>query len=583
MALVAQGRSSELAYLLPTLSKALHTRLLQANHATIVKIMGNVGRCSKDLAAESVTLFMDSLPTTDSNLESQILTEIDDTVSTYPSSIAGLEERIRAVGQQSLCKKIIERILSYKQHSNSQIDFSSHSILIDGRNDSASLQHAISKDSSIEKRPDSNSNSNFRRPSEVSAEEYAIQQLDRNIEKMMRNGHYNNYKRMMEEREGRSASSATLNNNNKESDEQFEQPQFLAGPSQATDILFMCRDGRVRPAMANRRPLQFPRSETTFPAQPGPVITMRVGDISVEDTVAQPDRSDVVQQFVEHRKNKIRRYISEIHQRFPIPIQCTVEASKNSKHRMLVHFACQNRSSFCAFPNDSLFAFKTKQPSLWLHLMFLQMQSCFLDERKAAAGRSSQAFQTLSHCWTCLPNSIRKNREFTTLVTSAFPNSTDQEKLLKELEETLFFDNFTFDSANNKWNCFSCSNPDKVRILEGQLKEKKTRYKLFKRWKTKYFTLSSAALSSSCDQDLPASNNNNFGSGIDLRSIRSVRSLSRGKRSRKSLRKAIQIFTDCNTSLILKANDEKKAQEWLQCLQIAVAHAKREPSIGERF
>lgn len=43
----------------------------------------------------------------------------------------------------------------------------------------------------------------------------------------------------------------------------------------------------------------------------------------------QPDRSDVVQQFVEHRKNKIRRYISEIHQRFPIPIQCTVEASKS--------------------------------------------------------------------------------------------------------------------------------------------------------------------------------------------------------------------------------------------------------------
>lgn len=39
--------------------------------------MGNIGRCSKDLAAESMVLFMDSLPTADSNLESQILTEID--------------------------------------------------------------------------------------------------------------------------------------------------------------------------------------------------------------------------------------------------------------------------------------------------------------------------------------------------------------------------------------------------------------------------------------------------------------------------------------------------------------------------
>ena len=106
----------------------------------------------------------------------------------------------------------------------------------------------------------------------------------------------------------------------------------------------MCRDGRVRPATQNRIPLHFPRSETTFPAMPGPVITMRMQDASHEDPLIivliytrfigvliflQQDRSDVVQQFVEHRKNKIRKYISEVHARFPIPIQCTVEASKS--------------------------------------------------------------------------------------------------------------------------------------------------------------------------------------------------------------------------------------------------------------
>ncbi|KHJ82479.1 hypothetical protein OESDEN_17827, partial [Oesophagostomum dentatum] len=65
---------------------------------------------------------------------------------------------------------------------------------------------------------------------------------------------------------------------------------------------------------------------------------------------------------------------------------------------------------------------------------------------------------------------------------------------------------------------------------------------------------------------------------IDLRSIRSVRSLSRGRKSRKSLRRAFEIFTSDNTSVVLKATDEKKAEEWLQYLQIAVAHAKRENS-----
>ncbi|KAK5964587.1 PH domain-containing protein, partial [Trichostrongylus colubriformis] len=65
---------------------------------------------------------------------------------------------------------------------------------------------------------------------------------------------------------------------------------------------------------------------------------------------------------------------------------------------------------------------------------------------------------------------------------------------------------------------------------------------------------------------------------IDLRSIRSVRSLSRGRKSRKSLRRAFEIFTSDNTSVVLKATDEKKAEEWLQYLQIAVAHARRDIS-----
>lgn len=41
------------------------------------------------------------------------------------------------------------------------------------------------------------------------------------------------------------------------------------------------------------------------------------------------DRNDVVYKFVEHRKNKIRRYIGEVNARFPVPVQCTVEGSKS--------------------------------------------------------------------------------------------------------------------------------------------------------------------------------------------------------------------------------------------------------------
>lgn len=68
-------------------------------------------------------------------------------------------------------------------------------------------------------------------------------------------------------------------------------------------------------------------------------------------------------------------------------------------------------------------------------------------------------------CWQCLPQSVHKDKPFVTLVTSAFPSSKDQEKLLKELEEANFFDCFNLDATTNRWNCFSCSYPDKVRSV----------------------------------------------------------------------------------------------------------------------
>ncbi|KHJ97550.1 PH domain protein [Oesophagostomum dentatum] len=359
------------------------------------------------------------------------------------------------------------------------------------------------------------------------------------------------------------------------------------------------KDGRVRPVAGTRRAANWASGyETTFPANAGPVTTTKMHPLSEEEErqwAKSVDRSDVVLQFVDHRRNKIRRYIGDISMRFPIPIQCTVEGSKSSKHRMIVHFTCQVHSAYCVFHDDYMFAFKTKFAASWLHLMFLQMQSTSIENDCGVVSQSAAPFLTLARCWQCLPARITKDRAFVTLVTSAFPTVKEQDKLYKELEEASFFDCFSLDGPSNRWSCFSCSHPDRVksfvedgsqRVLEGQLKEKKGRWRFLRRWHTKYFTLSSAALTCSSEQASgegpfypdKKSESQTLLPTIDLRSIRSVRSLSRGRKSRKSLRRAFEIFTSDNTSVVLKATDEKKAEEWLQYLQIAVAHAKRENS-----
>lgn len=55
-----------------------------------------------------------------------------------------------------------------------------------------------------------------------------------------------------------------------------------------------------------------------------------------------------------------------------------------------------------------------------------------------------------------------------------------------------------------QWGCFLCNHPEKAvgflqgtnqPVIEGQLKEKKGKWRLFRRWRTRYFTLSGAHLS----------------------------------------------------------------------------------------
>uniref|UniRef100_A0A1A8JCN6 Ventricular zone expressed PH domain protein n=1 Tax=Nothobranchius kuhntae TaxID=321403 RepID=A0A1A8JCN6_NOTKU len=127
-----------------------------------------------------------------------------------------------------------------------------------------------------------------------------------------------------------------------------------------------------------------------------------------------------------------------------------------------------------------------------------------------------------------------------------------------------------------RWLCFMCNNPEKATVvnqegqplIEGKLKEKQVRWKFIKRWKTRYFTLAGNQLlfrrGKSKDEmdDIP----------IELSKVQSVKVVAKKRRDR-GLPRAFEIFTD-SKSYVLKAEDEKHAEEWLQCINVAVAQAR---------
>ena len=74
---------------------------------------------------------------------------------------------------------------------------------------------------------------------------------------------------------------------------------------------------------------------------------------------------------------------------------------------------------------------------------------------------------------------------------------------MHELRAARFFDVFEFNAPAQQWNCFLCNHPERAPgfmqedhpLMEGQLKEKKNKWLIFRRWRTRYFTLSGAHLS----------------------------------------------------------------------------------------
>ncbi|XP_053625877.1 protein melted isoform X2 [Plodia interpunctella] len=272
---------------------------------------------------------------------------------------------------------------------------------------------------------------------------------------------------------------------------------------------------------------------------------------------------DTVQHFCEKHLDKIKAYMDNVSLRLPPPAKCTIE-ERRSKKQARLQFACGRRGPHCLYARAA-FSLRTRAPRVWIHLMFLALQA----RHDAALSSRDPSVASLKHCWDILKC---ENKTFLTLVTSAFPGVKEQEMLLNELRSAGFFDVFELNSdtatlppTQATWGCFLCNHPERAvgflaggaPVIEGQLKEKKGRWRLFRRWRTRYFTLSGAHLSCKSGSE-----------SIDISQIRSVK-VSRGARN---IPKAFEIFTGDQT-LILKPTDGKDAEQWAQCLSIAAAHS----------
>ncbi|XP_009938288.2 ventricular zone-expressed PH domain-containing protein homolog 1 isoform X2 [Opisthocomus hoazin] len=249
---------------------------------------------------------------------------------------------------------------------------------------------------------------------------------------------------------------------------------------------------------------------------------------STEAVMNPVEYQDKLYLHLRENLDKVKAYVMEMGRKIPVPDQCVIEDTVRSCVAKLF-FSCPLKGHYCLYSKSS-FTLITRQPPLWIHLMFLFQQ--------------------------------------------------DLDHVQMHLEEVRFFDLFGYSEEAGTWQCFMCNNPEKAAgvnqdgqpLIEGKLKEKQVRWKFIKRWKTRYFTLAGNQLlfrkgkSKDDPDDCP----------IELSKVQSVKVVAKKRRDR-SLPRAFEIFTDSKT-YVFKAKDEKNAEEWLQCINVAVAQARERES-----
>ncbi|XP_046720239.1 ventricular zone-expressed PH domain-containing protein isoform X2 [Silurus meridionalis] len=285
------------------------------------------------------------------------------------------------------------------------------------------------------------------------------------------------------------------------------------------------------------------------------------------DTVHLQERDRLWKHLRDHLE-KIRDFCAEMFTQIPIPEHCIIEDTQQGCVAKL-SFSCPIKGHYCLYGKSS-FLLCSGQPHLWIHIMLLALQS------KADEALSSMdgCVQQLRRLWE--KTQLKGAHSFELAMTqTAVPQKKDVDSLQIHLEEVRFFDLFGYSVDQRAWLCFMCNNPEKATevnqdgqpLIEGMLKEKQVRWKFIKRWKTRYFTLAGNQLLFRKGKSDELDSNT-----IELSKVQSVKVVARKRRDR-SLPRAFEIFAD-NKTYVLKAEDERNAEEWLQCINVAVAQAK---------
>ncbi|NXU41715.1 MELT protein, partial [Drymodes brunneopygia] len=293
------------------------------------------------------------------------------------------------------------------------------------------------------------------------------------------------------------------------------------------------------------------------------------------------EHQDKLYLHLKENLGKVKEFVMEMGRRIPIPDQCVIEDSVRSCVAKL-SFSCPLKGHYCLYSKSS-FTLLSQQPPLWIHIMFLFQQSLFAEPLST----QSSSVQALKALWE--KSQLKGTHSFeSAMIQSMFPQQKELEKVQLQLQEVRFFDLFGYSEEAAAWQCFMCNNPERAAGTGGTRVQGGLPWALggWGGWALPSLALGTArspqlllrwvgGSSPGVPCSVPQKDDPDE-SPIELSKVQSVRVVAKKRRDR-SLPRAFEIFTE-SRSYVLKAQDERNAEQWLQCLNVAVAQARERQS-----
>uniref|UniRef100_A0A3B4FXB7 Ventricular zone expressed PH domain containing 1 n=1 Tax=Pundamilia nyererei TaxID=303518 RepID=A0A3B4FXB7_9CICH len=504
--------------------------------AHVAKIHGAVGIISETHAHSSLVYLVSLLGSMEHSFHHTLLLEVRALTDRYPSLLGGCGKDIyRMSNSFTAIARLLGRRLEEKSTSHCRVDEAFQS---DGGGGAPEQQLQVKIQAFEEKLGDTVEDEEEEAAGEDSPAPQRRYSLSQTVREERREMRFNRSKSLALH----AVRSRSINSDEGEDGE---------GVELSTDSAF-----------SNTLPNQHSENHEVSPAE----RKLTDGSLVGKGEWAEPDRL-----YIHLRDNMemIGDFCKVMVQQIPIPEQCVIEDSSRGGAAKL-SFSCPLKGHYCLYAK-SCFNLTSRQPHLWIHIMLLHLQS----KSSVPLSTRDECVQKLGSLWE--KTQLKGAHSFSMAMTQqTTPHKKDLDNLQIQLEEVRFFDLFGYSEEEGGWLCFMCNNPEKATVvnqegqplIEGKLKEKQVRWKFIKRWKTRYFTLAGNQLlfrrGKSKDEldDIP----------IELSKVQSVKVVAKKRRDR-GLPRAFEIFTDSKT-YVLKAQDEKHAEEWLQCINVAVAQAK---------